>query len=106
MKSVMNLKKPPKYKAPFLHPEHTDVTCVLIEEGPYADIVFYINTLSLGEDSGVGDVPIQFTYEVVEVPDSISPEALEQKELLEDTIAMILFDLLEKTVLDNAVAKE
>ena len=77
------------------------MTCVLIEEGPYKDMVFYINTLSIGDVEGTDDVPVQFTYEVVEVPDTISPEALEQKELFEDTVAAILFDLLGKTVLDN-----
>lgn len=95
MKPVANLKTPPKYQAPFIHPEHTDVTCIRIAEGPYTDIVFYINTISIAEDAG-GTVPIRFTYEVVEVPDSVSSEALEQKELFEDTIAEIVFDLLGK----------
>lgn len=104
MRSVASLSKPPAYVA---LPEESECVRIRIEEGPLSGMVFNFNTLRVGSiDSESDDVPVKFSYEVTAPPRDESYDAVLDKEATDETIAAILFDIIECVACRNSKSGE
>lgn len=104
MRSVASLSKPPAYAA---LPEESECVRIRIEEGPLSGMVFNFNTLRIGRiDSESDEVPVKFNYEITAFPRDESYDAVLDKEATDETVAAILFDILECMACRNSKSGE
>ena len=90
MKSVTNLPTPPKYEL-FNHDTVKDFACFRVLSGQFAGLTFHFLKVSIGEDKGEGDVPLTFTYDIIDpLPDN------NNKEEIDPIVCSILFDVIEQ----------
>lgn len=107
MKNVMSLSDPPNYEilSDATSDQVDELVKIRVNNGPLAGLVFCYNTLKFGDAFENGDVPLHFSYNVIINP---SEEAFNQdkdRELVDDTLASILFDVVKNSVKNDKVDK-
>ena len=91
MRSVKNLKNPPKYEL-LNHDSVKDFACFKILEGDYAGCVYHYTTVKVEEPKeNEEEVPLRFTYNLVEGYN----EGWDVVDF-ENTICAILINVVEK----------
>jgi hypothetical protein len=72
--------------------------CIQIGEGEFEGIVYHYENLKVGEETEDGGALLNFNYHIVE--SFLAEEMMTDKikDRFEDTIASILFDILQKQV--------
>lgn len=103
MKNALSLSDPPDYEV-LPEPENDEFVHIRVKDGPLAGIVFHYQTLKFGEEFDNGDVPLHFSYNVVTEPSEY--DADRDKELLEETLASILFDIVRDTAPTQETVQE
>jgi hypothetical protein len=94
MKNALSLSDPPDY-AVLPEKDNDEFVHILVKDGPLKGIVFHYQTLKFGEEFDNGDLPLHFSYNVVTEPSDYDIDR--DKELLEETLASILFDIVRDT---------
>jgi len=96
MANVIDNPVAPKYN----YAERKDVPkfiCLRIEEGEFEGMVYHYENLKVGEENEDGAL-LNFNYHIVEsfIAEEMLTESIKTR--FEDTIASILFDILQKQV--------
>lgn len=96
MNLMSDLAKPPKYSPVNTDGDNTQLS-IKIDEGKYAEVIYYYKSVGFGDPLENGDGQLNFNYVITQFP----MEGLNEDKEFEEVVASILYDIVLTTVKNN-----